>query len=122
MIIIKENVTFAKGNSMGKAGEDLRFICETHKCPISISGCMARQKRAKQASGAWYGNMMMAYTRGPRGRAIPYDPKCYKCKQGKKVIKAYDAGDFTDIRRWDGSYTIHRGSFKVEDVLGRNTG
>jgi hypothetical protein len=49
-------------------------MCETHKCAITVSGCLARQKRQTNPAAREY-------------YKIPNDPKCADCKQGKQVKK-----------------------------------
>lgn len=67
-------------SSAAKTECEDRIFCETHKCEISVSGCLARQKRANRgvADGKWG-----AY--GRRGSQVPYDPACVDCEQGKMV-------------------------------------
>jgi len=54
-----------------------RFLCETHQCPITVSGCLLRQQRnsEKKQPPAWMFNK------------IPGDPRCADCEQGRAVKK-----------------------------------
>jgi len=54
------------------------IYCETHKCPISMSGCIKRQKRAK--SGAFIKEWGIL-------KQVPYDYRCGDCEQGKQLKK-----------------------------------
>lgn len=62
------------------------IYCEQHKCTISISGCVARQKRASFGIG-W----KRGYGPGKYGaRQVPFDPMCQECQQGKEVMDMFD--------------------------------
>jgi hypothetical protein len=52
-----------------------RIYCETHRCPITVSGCLLRQKRNNGSPEPWMYNK------------IPGDPRCVDCAQGKQVKK-----------------------------------
>lgn len=52
------------------------IYCETHRCKISVSGCIARQKQAEIGIGK------SPYSNFPK---VPYDPACENCEQGKKI-------------------------------------
>lgn len=54
-----------------------KFLCETHRCTITVSGCLLRQERnsEKKQPPAWMFNK------------IPGDPRCANCEQGKQVKK-----------------------------------
>jgi hypothetical protein len=54
-----------------------KIFCETHRCTITVSGCLLRQERndEKKTPPAWMLNK------------IPKDPRCGKCAQGKQVKK-----------------------------------
>jgi hypothetical protein len=57
-----------------------RMLCETHQCPITITGCMKRQNAAQNTDP----------TRSWRASAsVPIDPKCADCAQGKEIMKKY---------------------------------
>jgi hypothetical protein len=60
------------------------IFCKTHKCKISVSGCIARHERAKRGRGGWES---FNKTKG-----VPYDEKCADCEQVGEVYKMMDQG------------------------------
>jgi hypothetical protein len=57
-----------------------QMFCETHQCPISITGCMKRQVAARNADPT---------RAGREYNSVPFDPKCSDCAQGKAIMKKY---------------------------------
>lgn len=60
---------------------DNRVFCKVRSCEISVSGCLARQRRAQSGTN-WRNNRAEIWKVKAQ---VPYDPLCKNCEQGKEV-------------------------------------
>ena len=70
------------------------IFCEHRQCTISVTGCVARQKRA--TTGAVW---QRGYGPGHHGgRQIPFDPVCRDCNQGKELMIMIDGQKYGAVK------------------------
>jgi hypothetical protein len=73
------------------------IYCEQRRCPISVTGCVSRQKRAT------FGTLWQrGYGPGNNGgRQVPFDPVCKDCQQGKEVMNMIDGQKYGAVKPGD---------------------